>query len=101
MFNGLPIIQKYSCETRPFTAISSISCVMADTFWWMASFTAARDASWSGYTFDFKNSHSQKSQGVRSGEALTCAKEPAASNFFILFNAEDVIGPLRSTIPFM
>ncbi|KMQ81420.1 hypothetical protein RF55_26375 [Lasius niger] len=54
--------------TTPFTAFSSISCVMADTFWRMASFSAASDAGWSRYTFDFRNPHSQKSQGVRSGD---------------------------------
>ena len=30
--------------TTPFTALSSVSCVIADTFWWMISSSAASDA---------------------------------------------------------
>ena len=51
-----------------FIAFSSISCIMANTFWQMASFSPASDAGWSWYNFDFKNPHSQKSQGVRLGD---------------------------------
>ena len=51
-----------------FTAFSSISCIMADIFWRRASFCAASDADWSRYIFDFKNLHSKKSEGIRSGD---------------------------------
>ena len=54
--------------TTPFTAFSSISCVMSDTFWWMTSFSAASDAGQSRCTFDFKNPLNQKSQSVRQGD---------------------------------
>ena len=50
----------------PFKAFSSISSVEADTFWRLASFNAASDVGLSRFTFDFKNPHRQKSQGVIS-----------------------------------
>ena len=48
----------------PFTAFSSISCVMEAHFGGLHLSVLLVGAGWSRYTFDFKNPHSQKSQGV-------------------------------------
>ncbi|GFT21143.1 hypothetical protein TNCV_2582231 [Trichonephila clavipes] len=45
----------------------------------MASFIAASDTGWSRYTFDLKNSHCQKSQGVRSGNVGGHATDKCSS----------------------
>ena len=50
----------------PFTAFNSNSCVMADKFWQMTTFSAESNADRSGYPFDFEKSYNQMSQGVRS-----------------------------------
>ena len=55
-------------DTTQFTAFSSISFVMADRFWRIASFSATSDVGLSKYTFDFKSPHWQKSRSVRSGD---------------------------------
>ncbi|GBM44595.1 hypothetical protein AVEN_221837-1 [Araneus ventricosus] len=54
-------------DATPFTALSNISGVTADTCWRMATFNGD-DGGLSRYAFDFKNTHNQKSQSVKSGE---------------------------------
>ncbi|GFW83155.1 hypothetical protein TNCV_3237021 [Trichonephila clavipes] len=52
------------------TAFSSNSCIMADTFRRMESFSAAIDAVWSQCTFDFKNPHSHRMSDREILEAM-------------------------------
>ncbi|GBN04110.1 hypothetical protein AVEN_232530-1, partial [Araneus ventricosus] len=61
--------------TTPFTALDSIPCGTADTYFRMTSFTVVTDGSVSRYTFDCKNLNNRKSQGARSQDLGCHASE--------------------------